>query len=31
MNINSEEIVSIIKEEISNYDHIIDSQKIGLG
>ena len=29
MNINSEEIVSIIKEEISNYDHIIDSQKIG--
>lgn len=29
MNINSEEIVSIIKEEISNYDHITDSQKIG--
>ena len=29
MNINSEEIVSIIKEEISNYDHITNSQKIG--
>ena len=29
MNINSEEIVSIIKEEISNYDHIVDQEKIG--
>ena len=29
MNINSEEIVSIIKEEISNYDHITEDAKIG--